>query len=45
LLASYLTGEFLAGHHGQLLGFENQLIGGRAVSGNDSAQRPNFANV
>jgi hypothetical protein len=45
LLASYLTGKFLAGHHGQLLGFKDQLIGARAVSGNDSAERPDFANV
>src|SRR3989449_3967467 len=40
LRAGDAAGEFLTGHAGQLLGFENQLFGGSAIGGDHAAQRP-----
>ncbi len=37
--------EFLAGHAGQLLGFENQLLRRRSIRRNHPAQRADVANV
>jgi hypothetical protein len=45
LLARDAGSEFLTGHAGELLGFKDELIGGRAVGGNDTAQGADFANV
>src|SRR5208282_4358236 len=45
LFATHTAGEFLPGHRGQLLGFEDQLFGGRAVRGYDAAKSAHFANV
>lgn len=44
-LAGDAAGEFLPGHGGQLLGFKDQLLGGRPISGDDAAQRADIANV
>ena len=35
--ASDTAGEFLASHEGKLLGFEDELIGGRAIGGDHAA--------
>jgi hypothetical protein len=43
--AGHMARKLLAGHFGQLLGLENDLVGGRAVGRNDAAQRPDVANV
>src|SRR4029077_13521881 len=45
LLARYMAGKLLSGHAGKLLRFENQLIGRRAVRGNDSTKRSYIADV
>jgi len=45
LFATDMAGEFLAGHRRQLFGLENQLLCGRAVSGNDSTHGADIANV
>jgi len=43
--AGDVAGEFLSGHGRQLLGFEDQLLGGSAVGGHDAAESANIANV
>ncbi len=43
--ASDSAGEFLPSHCGQLLGFEDQLLGGRTVGSHNAAERPDVANV
>ena len=45
LAASDAAGEFLPRHAGQLLGFENQLLRGRAIGRNNAPQRTDFADV
>jgi len=40
-----VAGEFLAGHWGNLFGFEDQLLGGRAVRGDYSTKGTDVANV
>ena len=37
--------QFLPGHRRHLLGFENQLLGGRAVRSDNTAERADIANV
>jgi hypothetical protein len=44
-ITAHATGEFLASHERKLLGFEDQLIGGGAVGGNDAAKSAHFADV
>ena len=43
--AGDVAGEFLAGHAGELLGFEDELVAGSAVGGDNAAKGANIANV
>ncbi len=45
LPAGDAAGEFLPSHAGQLLGFENQLFGGRSIRRDNAAQRADVSNV
>jgi hypothetical protein len=45
LFAGDVAGEFLAGHQWNLFRFMNQLVGGGAIGGYNSAKRANVANV
>jgi hypothetical protein len=40
-----MTGEFLPGHQRHLLGFEDQLFGGCAISGDNAAESADVPNV
>ena len=45
LFATDAAGKLLTSHDGQLLGFEDQLFGGRAVGGDHAAKSADVANV